>query len=141
MKINDIILNQEFSTQQEVFDFLGKKMEELGVVNQADDYVQALKNREEQSTTGLVDGFAIPHGKSSLIQDAAIVYIRNRQGIEWNSLDGSLITDIFALAIPENSDSNHLDSLIAISTQLMDSDVCQKLRDTQDVDMIRGIFQ
>ena len=140
MKINKIILDQEFKSKDEVFQFLDQQMQELSIVDAQNTYYNALLEREEQSSTGLVDGFAIPHGKSSKIKDAAIVYIRNNTGIEWNSLDGSLITDIFALAIPDNGQSNHLDTLIAISTQLMDAQICKKLRDTSDINEIEKIF-
>lgn len=140
MKIDKIYLNQNFTTQEEVFRFLSEELKQIGIVDESETYFKALNKREAESTTGLVDGFAIPHGKSEDIKDAAIIYIRNQQGIEWNSLDGSLITDIFALAIPAKGDSNHLDSLIAISTQLMDSKICAKLRATQDENEISAIF-
>lgn len=139
MKINKIILDQNLNNQEEMFEFLSEQMEELGIVEDRKDYLKALHVREEESTTGLVDGFAIPHGKSSHIKESAIIYVRNKKGIEWNSLDGSLITDIFSLAIPESG--NHLDDLIAISSSLMNPDVCLKLRQTNSEDEIKDIFK
>lgn len=115
-------------------------MLEIGIIEDKGTYLEALLERESQSSTGLVDGFAIPHGKSNNIKDAAVIYIRNQEGIEWNSLDGSLITDIFALAIPLQAQGNHLDTLIAISTQLMDPSICQRLRNASIEEEINEIF-
>lgn len=140
MNINKVYLDKEFTTKEEVFQFLAEQMQSLGIVDNPDCYVSAVQEREKEGTTGLVNGFAIPHGKSKDIKEAAVLYVRNRNGIEWDSLDGSLITDIFALAIPETATQHHLDSLIAISTNLMDDAICNSLRATQDEDAIRAIF-
>lgn len=140
MKINKVILHQTFQTQEEVFRFLAHVLFEEGSIGDEEAYRAALEEREAQGTTGLIDGFAIPHGKSNTVKEAAVVYVRNTSGIEWNSLDGSKITDIFALAIPEN-EGKHLESLIAISTQLMDQDQCVKLRSLVDENEIRNIFE
>lgn len=140
MKIDKIYLNQSFQSQEEVFSFLDSVMLEIGIIENKGTYLEALHERESQSTTGLVDGFAIPHGKSNNIKDAAVIYIRNQEGIEWNSLDGSAITDIFALAIPLQAQGNHLDTLIAISTQLMDPSICQRLRNASLEEEINEIF-
>lgn len=138
MEINKIILDCQVSTQEEMFQFLSQEMQKLGIVDSEVDYLDALHIREKESTTGLIDGFAIPHGKSSKIKNSAVIYVRNQVGIEWNSLDGSLVTDVFSLAIPENG--NHLDNLIAISSSLMDPEICQKLRNSDNEEEIKKIF-
>lgn len=140
MKINQIYLNQNLETQEEIFEFLSHAMYELKIVDDPVIYLNALHDRESQSSTGLVDGFAIPHGKSDEIKKAAVIYLRNIKGLEWESLDGSLVTDIFALAIPSSAENEQLDTLIALSTQLMDPMVCQKLRLTEDKIEILNIF-
>lgn len=141
IKMNKIFLNQNFASQEEVFQFLGETMRQVGVVDRALDYVDALHKREKQSTTGLIDGFAIPHGKSDLIKDIAIVYIRNTIGIEWNSLDGSPATDIFALAIPTAGSDEHLDILSTLATSLMDPGICKKLRAVASEKEINEVFK
>lgn len=140
MKINKVVLGQELQTQQEAFHFLAHQMYLTGIIDDEASYVEALQDRENQGTTGLIDGFAIPHGKCSAVKEAGAIYVRNINGIEWNSLDESKITDIFALAIPQDGDE-HLAALIDISTQLMDSKQCEKLRLTMDKDEIKAIFE
>lgn len=140
MKINKVVLGQELQTQQETFCFLAHQMYLAGIINDEKTYIEALQERERQGTTGLIDGFAIPHGKSSTVKEAGAIYVRNINGIEWNSLDESKITDIFALAIPQDGDE-HLASLIDISTQLMDPKQCEKLRLSMDEDEIKAIFE
>lgn len=140
MKINKVILNQNLKSQTEVFKFVADALLEDGLIDDANKYVASLEEREQQGTTGMIDGIAIPHGKSEAVKDSAVVYIRNNTGIEWNSLDGSLITDIFALAIPAEGEA-HLDSLIAISTNLMEPEQCAKLRSLDDEEAIKNIFE
>lgn len=140
MKIDRVVLNTEFSKKEEALSFISSQMEELGVVERKEDFLEALHEREAQGTTGLTDGFAIPHGKALKVKSAAVVYVRNANGIEWETLDESLVTDIFALAIPQDGSDEHLDNLIAISTSLMDEEVCERLRAVENEEEIKAIF-
>lgn len=140
MKIDRIYLNEDLKSQQDVFSFVALEMEKNHVVDYGTDFLEALNEREEQGTTGLIQGFAIPHAKSEKIKTTAIIYIRNIHGIEWNSLDGQLITDIFAFAIPMHDETNHLDDLIELSMQLMDENKRQKLRMLDSLDDMNQLF-
>lgn len=140
MKIDRVVLNTEFSKKEEALSFISGQMEELGVVERKEDFLEALHEREAQGTTGLTDGFAIPHGKALKVKSAAVVYVRNANGIEWETLDESLVTDIFALAIPQDGSDEHLDNLIAISTSLMDEEVFERLRAVENEEEIKAIF-
>lgn len=139
MKINKVLLNQNLQSKVEVFSFVADELYAEGLIDDKLAYIASLEEREVQGTTGLIDGFAIPHGKCDAVKESAVVYIRNTSGIEWESLDGSLITDIFALAIP-NTGEAHLDSLIAISSNLMEPEQCAKLRSLQNEEDIKNIF-
>lgn len=140
MKLDRVVLNQNFISKEEALEFISVQMHELGVVDQAADFLDALHKREAEGTTGLMDGFAIPHGKDVKVKDAAVVYLRNQNGIDWETLDGSRVTDIFALAIPQDGSDEHLDNLIAISTSLMDEEVCERLRAAGNEKEILEIF-
>lgn len=140
MKIDRVLLNTEFSKKEEVLSFISSQMEELGVVERKEDFLEALHEREAQGTTGLTDGVAIPHGKAVKVKSAAVVYVRNTNEIQWETLDGSQVKDIFALAIPQDGSDEHLDNLIAISTSLMDEDVCARLREAESEEEIKAIF-
>lgn len=140
MKIDRVLLNTEFSKKEEVLSFISSQMEELGVVERKEDFLEALHEREAQGTTGLTDGFAIPHGKAVKVKSAAVVYVRNTNEIQWETLDGSQVKDIFALAIPQDGSDEHLDNLIAISTSLMDEEVCARLREAESEEEVKAIF-
>ena len=141
MRLNRVVLDTTFSDKEEALEFISLQMEELGIVEKKEHFLEALKERESLGATGLTDGFAIPHGKDARIRDAAVVYVRNAGGIAWETLDDSLVTDMFALAIPEDGSNAHLDDLIAISTSLMDEEVCEKLRAAKNEDEVKNIFQ
>lgn len=140
MKINRVVLDQELKSREEAFEMVASLFLEAGIIEDKERYLAALNKRESEGTTGLVDGFAIPHGQDETVKTAGVVYIRNKNGIEWNSLDGSKITDIFGLAIPLEG-GNHLDDLIAISSHLLEKEQCEKLRSLQDEDAIKVIFE
>lgn len=121
MKIDKIILNANVDTIDELFSLVAKTLKNEGKIKDELKFIDALNKRESQSTTGMIDEIAIPHGQSDTVLESTVLYIRNQKGIEWESLDGSKVKHIFALAIKEG-DGNHLDNLIAISSNLMDQD-------------------
>lgn len=141
MKLDRVLLNTELETKEEVLSYISAQMEEIGIVDRREDFLEALHERETQGMTGLTDGFAIPHGKDARVKAAAVVYVRNKTGVEWETLDETLVTDIFALAIPQDGSNEHLDNLIAISTSLMDEEICERLRAAGNEEEVRGIFK
>ncbi|MCV3296584.1 MAG: PTS 2-O-a-mannosyl-D-glycerate transporter subunit IIABC [Oenococcus sp.] len=122
---NLIFLDQDFSSKQDVFNFLTHKLYEAGKIDSEKKFLQALADREKESVTGLENGLAIPHGKSSTVKKAVFAVLRNRHSIQdYQSLDPSnQVQLIFLLAIPvSGADGVHLDILSSLSTRLADKD-------------------
>lgn len=95
--------------------------------------------KESKNTSCTVSSPCHCTGESSIA--TAVVYVRNKTGVEWETLDDTLVTDIFALAIPQDGSDEHLDNLIAISTSLMDEEICERLRAAGNEEEVREIFQ
>ncbi|MGQ4666925.1 PTS sugar transporter subunit IIA, partial [Metabacillus halosaccharovorans] len=99
-----------------------------GILTSKDEYKQAILNREEQSSTGLGMNIAIPHGKSNAVKRPAVAFGIKRDGIDWNSLDGTDAKLIFMIAVPEeNAGDAHLKILQMLSRKLMDEDFRNQL--------------
>ncbi|MGJ0705420.1 fructose PTS transporter subunit IIA [Enterococcus avium] len=127
-----IFLNQSLTTQKEVFEFLANQAVETGISADEKHVYQRIVERENEGTTGMMDGFAIPHAKDQLISEPSILIVTLNQGIEWNSLDGQLIDFIIALFIPDTeAGTTHLKLLSAVARLLMRNEVTEKLKAAQ----------
>lgn len=111
------------------------------VVNNENVYLEAVLKREEESTTGIGFGVAIPHGKSAAVTEASLAFGRSQAGIQYDSMDGEPVHLMFLIAVPETSNDEHLKILSKLSRKLMHDDVRQKLMTVTDVEEIYQIFE
>ncbi|WP_237648586.1 PTS sugar transporter subunit IIA [Sediminibacillus terrae] len=117
---NQIRLNQSVSSQQKVFELIGRMAVEAGIASSAALVAEGLKQRELESTTGFQDGFAIPHTQNEAIESPGIIIVKSNEGIEWNSLDGKPAQFFIALLIPkEESGNTHIQALASLSRMLI----------------------
>ena len=143
------ILNKDFiqyqtnyKTKEEVFENIASLAVQQGMATDKEPVVKGLFRREEESTTGFFDGFAIPHTKVKEIKQAGIVIIVNESGIEWNSMDGNPAKFFISILIPEaEGGSTHLQVLAAISRMLMHEEVRQALLEANGAEEIYTILK
>lgn len=90
-------------------------------------YIEAVLKREEEYSTGIGMGVAIPHGKSSAVKEAALVIAKSENGIDFSSMDGELANLIFLIAVPEHANDLHLKILSELSRQLMHEEMRNSL--------------
>lgn len=112
-----------------------------GVVKNDSVYLEAVMKREEESTTGIGFGIAIPHGKSAAVTEPALGFGRSQAGITYDSMDGKPVHLMFLIAVPETSNDEHLRILSKLSRKLMHEDIRQKLMVVTDVEGIYQIFE
>lgn len=126
MRITDLltketmILHLQAKTKEEVIDELVAKLQEAGILSDAQAFKEAILAREAQSTTGVGDGIAIPHAKTSAVKKAAVAFGRSKNGIDYDALDGKPSRLFFMIAAPEGADNTHLEALARLSSMLMD---------------------
>jgi fructose PTS system EIIBC or EIIC component len=127
MKITDlltketIILHLKAKTKEEVINELVAKLQEAGVLHDAQAFKEAIFAREAQSTTGVGDGIAIPHAKTAAVKRPAVAFGRSESGIDYDALDGKPSRLFFMIAAPEGANNTHLEALARLSSMLMDS--------------------
>lgn len=112
-----------------------------GVVTNDSVYLEAVMKREEESTTGIGFGVAIPHGKSAAVAEPSLAFGRSQAGIQYDSMDGKPVHLMFLIAVPETSNDEHLRILSKLSRKLMHEDVRQKLMIVTDAEEIYQIFE
>lgn len=126
MKIVDLLhkqginLNFNPSTKEQCINELVDLMDKTGNLNNKDEYKKAILAREELSTTGIGEGIAIPHGKTSAVKKASLAAAISKNGVDYDSLDGAPAKLFFMIAVPDNNDNLHLEVLARLSTILMD---------------------
>lgn len=124
LNIKNIFLNNTFASRDDVFSFISEQAITLNIISKQNKskLINAFIGRENESTTGFEDGFAIPHARIKSIQRPAIIIIRSKNDIEWNSMDGKPVRVAIALLIPEDQSSTlHIDVLSKVATLLLDS--------------------
>jgi fructose PTS system EIIBC or EIIC component len=123
-----INIDLEGSSRDDVIDEMIQLLNKTGSITSAAAFKEAILNREEESTTGIGMNIAIPHGKSGAVTKPSVVFGIKRDGVDWNSLDGSDAKLIFMIAVPKESEGNeHLKILQLLSRQLMDEEYRDKL--------------
>lgn len=136
LKKDTIILDLNSNTKSEVIDELVSKLSYAGKLNDKVEYKKAILAREEQFSTGIGDGIAIPHAKTSAVKVPALCFGRSKQGIDYESLDGSDAHIFFMIAASEGAHNDHLDTLSRLSSLLMNEDFRKKLMEASSEDEI-----
>lgn len=140
MKIVDLLqkdginLNFNPSTKEQCINQLVDLMDKTGNLNNKEEYKKAILDREALSTTGIGDGIAIPHGKTSAVKKASLAAAISTNGVDYDSLDGAPAKLFFMIAVPDNNDNLHLEVLARLSTILMDEKFRTNLINCTDKD-------
>lgn len=121
--------------------YLAKNLEEVGGVENLDALIEKLMAREEQSTTGVGNGIAMPHAQEASVKSPTIVFGRSRRGIPWQSFDGQDARLIFMIVVPEGGSSDHLQALASLSKVLMKEGVSDQLLAANTAKEVVEIFQ
>ena len=96
--------------------------------------------REEESTTGIGEGIAIPHGKCDAVKKPGLAAMVIKNGVEFEALDDEPVTLLFLIAAPNTEDNIHLDVLSKLSVMLMDEEFTESLRNASSVDEFMDII-
>lgn len=147
MKIIDLLddksirLNAEVHSKKEALDTLVDLMDASGKLNDIDTYRKGVYAREEEGSTGIGEGIAIPHCKSAAVNQAGLAAMVAPKGVEFDSLDGEPANLFFLIAAPDTADNVHLDVLSHLSVLLMDSDFTGKLREAETVEEFKKVIE
>jgi fructose-specific phosphotransferase system IIA component len=125
--INQISLNLKSDTKFDVIKELAFILEDNGKLISKEEFIDAVWKREKEYSTAIGKGVAIPHGKTSAVKEASIVFGRSLKGIDFEAMDKKLSHLFIMIAVPEDSDDLHLRILSQLSRKLMHDDFRNKL--------------
>ena len=140
MRITDLLDRRSISLdgaptgKNDALDQMVELMARSGKINDIEGYRKQVYAREEESTTGIGEGIAIPHGKCDAVNQPGLAAMVVKSGVDFDSLDGEPVTLIFLIAAPNTEDSVHLDVLSKLSVLMMDEDFSNALRNAATVD-------
>lgn len=140
MRITDLLdkrsisLNAAPRSKNEALDQIVALMTKSGKINDQEAYRKQVYAREEESTTGIGEGIAIPHGKCDAVNKPGLAAMVIKNGVDFDSLDGEPVTLMFLIAAPNTEDNVHLDVLSKLSVLLMDEEFSEALRNAKSVD-------
>ena len=140
MKITDLInqnaidLNVHISTKKELIKKATELMAQNGNIKDIEQYEKLVLKREEEGSTGIGEGIAIPHGKGECISKPGLAAMVIPEGADFDALDGNKVNLLFLIAAPDTKDNIHLDVLSRLSTLLMDANFREKLLSAKSKD-------
>ena len=140
MRITDLLDKRSISLdaapadKKETLDQAVALMANSGKLADVEQYRAQVYAREEESTTGIGEGIAIPHGKCDAVKAPGLAAMVIKNGVEYDSLDGEPVTLLFLIAAPNTKDNVHLDVLSKLSVMLMDEKFTASLRNAKSVD-------
>lgn len=115
-------------------------MAKSGKIADVEKYRKGVFAREEEGTTGIGMGIAIPHCKSDAVIKAGLAAMVVKDGVEFESLDGTPAKIIFLIAAPNTEDNVHLQVLSKLSVMLMDEQFTNSLINAGSVDEFLNII-
>ncbi len=133
--------NLTSSSKMEVIEELIDILIQDGKILDKEEFKRAVLKREEEFSTGIGMGIAIPHGKSKAVKEASIAFGRSTDGIEYESMDDKPAHLLFLIAVPEESSDLHLRALSEISRKLMHADIRENLLKCNNFEEFIKIFE
>lgn len=133
MRITDLLskdgieLNVTAKDKNDIINKMTNLMLKTGRITDLNAYKELVLKREEEGSTGVGEGIAIPHGKGDCVTEPGLVAMVVPNGVEYDALDGKPVNLLFMIAAPNTSDNVHLDVLSRLSTMLMDTEFKNKL--------------
>ncbi|CEE01136.1 MULTISPECIES: PTS fructose transporter subunit IIABC [Bacillaceae] len=136
-----MLMDLQSTTKNEVIDEMIASLEKHHVINNADQFKEAILKREEQATTGLGNGIAMPHAKTVAVNEATVLFAKSNKGVDYESLDGEPTYLFFMIAVPDGLYDTHLQALAALSRSLLDEKFIEGLKSAKTPDEVVNIFR
>ena len=134
VKVENVFVAENFASRDEALSFVSNQAVKAGVADDADAVMNAFLAREAEGSTGMMEGFAIPHAKSDAITDAAVIVVKDDSGVTgWDTMDGAPVNVAIALLIPgAQAGTTHLKILSKVAEALMDEDFRATVKGSTD---------
>lgn len=140
LELNHIVINRTFESRNELFNEVGKKALDLGVINNLDEFIQGLVDREEELSTCFERGIAIPHCRSKCVKNVAIFIVKSDNEIIWDD-NGNKAKFIIMLAVNDTNDTTHIRLLSTVARKMVNQDFTDKVLAAETAQEIYECFK
>lgn len=142
VKSQNVLLDIACASKAEALDLLSRKAVELGITEDYDTVRAAFDAREAEGSTGMMDGFSVPHAKCDAIAGAAVIVLRFANAVaDWESIDGSDIMFAIALLVPgAEAGTTHIQLLAKVARALMDEEFRNVIRTADQPDQVSDVI-
>ena len=147
MKIKDILAPESMimalkaTNKEDAIKEMADLEVKTDIVNDEDEFIKSIWARENESTTGIGDGIAMPHARNKTINKARVLFAKSEKGIDYNSLDGQPVHLFFMITAPAGADNTHLEALAKLSGLLIDPDLVSALKEAQTPEKVIQLFE
>ena len=136
-----VLLDGRVADKKAALDQMVELMDASGKLRDKETYRQGVYAREQEGSTGIGEGIAIPHCKSDAVIKPGLAAMVVKDGVEFESLDGQPAHLFFLIAAPNTEDNVHLDVLSRLSVLLMDAAFTNKLRQATRVSEFKQLIE
>jgi len=123
-----MIMDLKASTKMEAIDEMIARLKEKNIISDEVIFKDLILKREGKSSTGLGEGIAMPHAKTSVVNTPAVLFARSNKGIDYDALDGEPVYIFFMIAASEGAHDLHIDTLAKLSKMLLNDNFTQGLK-------------
>jgi PTS system nitrogen regulatory IIA component len=127
LTVNDVIPDMSSPSADDVLKEMSAHLQTAGKIDQVDELVTILQEREKLGSTGIGNGVAIPHGRLKGLTDILLVFGRSSRGVDFEAHDDEPVHLFFLLVAPEDSAGLHLKALARISRIMKNPDCRERL--------------
>lgn len=139
--LEQISAENNLKTKEEFFSKIAEIALKSRIITSEEEVIEGLKAREAKGSTGLLDGFAIPHAQNDTIKRAAVVIVKSSNRVEWESLDEQPVGTAICLLVPKDqAGTTHIDFLTEVSRLLMDDEFRSELNKLNDSKSIYNLL-
>lgn len=133
LKENHIFFDADVASKEEALSFISHQAFDLGLTDNMKGLYGDFLKREAEYSTGLQDGFAIPHAKSEYAKDTAIMFVKCKQPIAWETMDDQPVKYAIALIVPmEKAGNDHLMMISKLAVNLLDEEFKDSVKSFTD---------
>lgn len=141
IEASHVFLDSPAQDVGQALDFLSSKAVELGIASDKQEVKKAFEERESEGTTGMLDGFAIPHAKCDAIHKASVIIVKFANDMAWESLDGKPIKVAISLLVPSaEAGTTHIQLLSKVAVMLMDENFRKQVLASSDKQAIASLI-
>lgn len=140
LSVDAMIMDLQATKKSDAIKEMVNKLYEAGRINDKATFEAGIVAREEQTSTGLGDGIAMPHSKNGAVVKPTVLFAKSSKGVDYESLDGQPTFLFFMIAAPEGANDTHLQALAGLSRLLLNPDLIKQLKETTKPEQVISLF-